>query len=341
MTAERPDDPTARLASNAGPAPDAGAPAAPTRTRDAALRRLVRPLRLTRLGLAAERASRAFWPLWSVLLGLAAALFLGLHETAPAEAVWALGGVALAGAGWFAVAGLRRFRWPSRADAVARLDATLPGRPLQALDDVQAVGAADAASAAVWAAHVRRMAARAEGARAVAPDLNLAPRDPFALRYVALTALVAALLFGSVWRAATVTDIAGGGGAALASGPAWEGWIEPPLHTGRPSLYLNDIAGAGLTVPEYSRVTLRLYGEVGALEVVETVSGRPVAGGPAEADDPAGTAQTSVLTPKIRWPSNPEKEAEVPAAIPQSVEKVRLPYSGAAQAARYRGTDRA
>ena len=43
----------------------------------AALARLVRPLRLTRIGLAAERLTRAFWPVWSVLFAVAAALFFG------------------------------------------------------------------------------------------------------------------------------------------------------------------------------------------------------------------------------------------------------------------------
>ena len=34
--------------------------------------------------------------------------------------------------------------------------------------------------------------------------LKLAARDPFALRYLALTALVMALIFGSVWRLGSV-----------------------------------------------------------------------------------------------------------------------------------------
>ena len=249
-------------------------PASPPHTADAALRRLVRPLRLTRLGMAAERMARSFWPAWSILIAAAAALFLGLHETAPLEAVWAAAVAAVLGFFWTMWRGVRAFRWPSRDEAVARLDATLPGRPLQALSDVQAIGAGDDASAAVWAAHIRRMAARTEGARAVKPDLSLAARDPFALRYVALTALAAALVFGSVWRAATVGEVAAPGGAVLAAGPSWEGWVEPPVYTGKPSLYLADIRSNRLRVPEGSRVTLRLYGAPGALTVSETVSAR-------------------------------------------------------------------
>ncbi|CAN0604520.1 unnamed protein product, partial [Ectocarpus sp. 12 AP-2014] len=170
--------------------------------------------------------------------------------------------------------GARRFEMPGRGEAIERLDETLPGRPIAAVSDVQAIGAGDAASEAVWNAHLERMAKRLEEARAARADLNLAPRDPFALRYVALLAFAVALIFGSVFRVATVTEIAGGGGQALATGPAWEGWVEPPVYTGQPSLYLNDIDQASFEAPAGSRVTVRFYGEVGALTLHETVSER-------------------------------------------------------------------
>ncbi|MDJ1006495.1 MAG: TIGR02302 family protein [Paracoccaceae bacterium] len=236
--------------------------------------RLRRPLVLTRMGIVAERLCRAFWPFWSILFVAVAALMLGAHDALPLEAVWGAGVLAVLGAGAALWHGVTRFRWPSRADALERLDATLPGHPIAAVGDTQAVGAGDAASEAVWAAHVRRMEERLAAVKAAPPDLKLSARDPYALRYVAAVALVMALLFGSVFRAATVTEIGQGGGDALAAGPAWEGWVEPPLHTGRPSLYLNNIEQAAFSVPDGSRVTIRLYGEVGALSVAETVSGR-------------------------------------------------------------------
>jgi uncharacterized protein (TIGR02302 family) len=237
--------------------------------------RLKRPLGLTRAGMVAERATRAFWPLWSILMAALAALMFGLHDTAPLEAVWAGAVLAVGGAGWTLWRGVQAFRWPTRAEAAERLDRTLPGRPLAAIADVQAVGAGDPASEAVWRAHVLRMVERTRAARPVQPDLRVSTRDPFALRYVALVAFVMAVLFGSVWRVASVAEMAPGtGGAALASGPVWEGWVEPPAYTGRPSLYLNDIRQAEFPVPVGSQVTLRLYGEVGALTVAESVSGR-------------------------------------------------------------------
>jgi len=237
------------------------------------LARLKWPLTLTWAGLIAERVLRAFWPLWSLIALCAAALMLGLHDLLPLEVVWALSVAAFLGSLIFVYSGARAFRWPVRAVAVARLDASLPGHPLTALRDAQVIGGGDPESEALWRAHQARMAERAAQAQPVQPDLKLARRDPFGLRYVALLGLIVALLFGSVWRVGTVGELRPGGAAALASGPAWEGWIEPPAYTGLPSLYLNDQRGQ-IGVPEGSRITLRLYGEVGALSVAETVSGR-------------------------------------------------------------------
>ncbi len=102
----------------------------------------------------------------------------------------------------------------------------------------------------------------------------LRDRDPFALRYVALLAFVTALIFGSVLRIGSVAGLTSGGGA-LASGPVWEGWAEPPRYTGKPTLYLSDLAEGPLNLPAGTLITLRMYGEVGALSVSETVSGQP------------------------------------------------------------------
>lgn len=247
--------------------------ARPTSPLTPVLYRLRRPLTLTWAGLIAERAVRAFWPLWTMLAALASTLMLGLHEVFSFEILWSV--IILAALALIAalVQGLRRFRWPRRAEAMARMDSVLPGHPLAALADVQAIGGDDPASAALWQAHQKRMAAQASGARAVEPDLKLSSRDPFGLRYVALLGLVVALLFGSIWRVGDVGQMGAGPGAALASGPAWEGWVEPPAYTGLPSLYLADI-DTRITAPEGSRITLRLYGEVGALSVSETVSQR-------------------------------------------------------------------
>ncbi len=251
----------------------------------ATLKSVETPLRLTLLGLWAERLTRAFWPLWSLTIALLAALAFGVQDYLPMESLWFGAIAALGGLIWAGLYGWRRFRKPLRVEALARLDSRLPGQPLAALRDTQAIGANDPASQAVWAAHLARMADRARSARAVEPDLKLASRDPYALRYVALTALVMAVLFGSFWRLGSVTALApGGGGDILADGPAWEGWLKPPAYTGKPTLYLNDQSAEALTVPAGTKLQLRLYGEPGDLILTETVSGRTKV---APASDPA------------------------------------------------------
>lgn len=236
---------------------------------------------LTHLGMVAEQVLRAFWPAFSIVLALLAALMLGLQDHLPVEIVWGAGALSLISFGVASVHGVTKFKLPSRADALARLDEALPGRPIQALLDDQAIGTNDGDSVALWQAHKARMAQRAATAEAVKPDLRLASRDPYALRYAALLAFVVALIFGSLWRVGSVADMAPGT-AVAGQGPTWEGWVEPPRYTGLPTLYLADQTGAALSVPKGSRITLRLYGEVGAHSLTESSS----ASGTEAATDP-------------------------------------------------------
>ena len=163
---------------------------------DTALRRLARPIRLTLVGLWAERLVAAFWPFWSILIAAFAALSFDAQDKLPLEVFWLAAVSTLTALGYTLVRGIRTFRLPRRDEALARIDARLPGQPIAALMDRPALGATDPTGQALWQAHQRRMAERAEKAEAVAPDLNLARRDPFALRYVAFLALVMAALFG-------------------------------------------------------------------------------------------------------------------------------------------------
>lgn len=263
---------------------------------DSALTGLIWPLRLTRLGMVAERATRAFWPLWSVLMLATALLMLGAQDIAKENMV--VGAVIVFGLAviWALVYGARRFRWPQASEARERLDNSLSGHPITAITDTQAIGADDAASQAVWRAHVAQMLVRVKGAKPVPADLRVSSRDPYALRYVALLSMLVALLFGSLSRVQSVADIATGqGGAALAAGPSWEGWIEPPYYTGKPSLYLNDLPPGDLSVPKGARITLRLYGEVGALTLRETVSGKAATTDTAAADYDMTVTRDGVL----------------------------------------------
>ncbi|MBB5516036.1 uncharacterized protein (TIGR02302 family) [Rubricella aquisinus] len=216
----------------------------------------------TRLAMMAERGTRAFWPVWTILFfaisvesfgllaGVSAPVFIGLH------AVLILALVV------FLVSGVRSYRHPSRAEARARLDADLPGRPLATLEDRPIIGADDAGAQAVWIAHLERMARAAERAKATAPDLRLSDRDPFALRLLAVVAIVTALLFSRGPSFEAVAPALTASGPQISAGPDFEGWATPPAYTGLPTLYLPDLTtGAPIPLPQGSEITLRLYGD--------------------------------------------------------------------------------
>ena len=252
-----------------------------------AQRRLRRPLRLTFFGLWVERLLIAFWPLLTVAMVGSSVLMLDLlrSDPDPARAQIILYGL-IAAAFVTAGVGIWRLKTPRLAEALDRIDRSLPDRPVTAIGDAQIIGARDGGSKAVWRSHVEKMAERVSRAGAVAPNLRLAGRDRLGLRLMAATVFGVALIFGSIWRIGGIGDIAAPDPAnALAAGPSWEGWVEPPVYTGQPSLYLNDLTAAQLTLIEGTRITIRLYGELGSLAVTETVSGAPPT--PEDAVDPS------------------------------------------------------
>lgn len=237
---------------------------------------LDRALRGTFAGLWAERLARAFWPLLTVALLLWATLAFGVQDVLPGG--WAtgfgLGGVAvvLASLLW----GVWRLDMPRHADAARRLDQTLPGRPLTAMADTVAVGGDDPGTQALWSAHLARISRVLAQARAVPGDLRLSRFDRFGLRYMAATAATVAVIFAAPSR---VTDLGEmtqlpGRAEAIALGPSWEAWVQPPGYTGRPSLYLNEVDRPTLQLPEGSLVTVRFYGQPGIMSVVESISNR-------------------------------------------------------------------
>ncbi|NOX73327.1 MAG: TIGR02302 family protein [Alphaproteobacteria bacterium] len=261
-----------------------------------ALKALRWPLRLTRAGMLAENITRAFWPFWSWGFVIWAVLAFRLMAHLSVELAYVLALIGVAGLAASLYYGLRRFRWPRMEEAADRIDRSLKGRPLTALWDMQAIGAQDGASTAIWRAHVARMAEQASRAETVEPDLKISDRDPYGLRYMAVTALAMALLFGSVTRSSLSEILTPGAGEVVAGGPVFEGWIEPPRYTGLPGIYLNDATGLeALPIPEGSKVTLRLYGDVEDITVSETLSGAPLKGEDQPADLDFTIAQSGEL----------------------------------------------
>ncbi len=236
--------------------------------------RIARMIGLTRAGMIVEAALRAFWPLAAVLGVIWALLAFGLAEAVSHLQAWIVLGLAAGAIIWAGWRAFGSFVWPSRGDAMARIDATLPGRPLAAMADRPAGNGDDPAARTVWSAHMARMRARAAGARPVPADLRLAPRDPWALRLMALVVVLSAVAFArSQGVEGMGAALRGAEPAAVATGPSFEGWAEPPAYTGRPTLYLPEIgAGEVISVPEGTRVLLRVYGSSEEFALAETVS---------------------------------------------------------------------
>ncbi len=236
---------------------------------------LARVILRSRAAMALESFTRAFWPLASAVALLWSALAFGLAEITTRTQFLAFSGAAGLLLLALLVLGILRFRWPTAAAVRSRIDATLPGQPLATLRDTPALGLDDPGAQAVWAAHLARMRRLAATALPARADLRLASRDPWALRLVALVALIAAGVFardpgvGSVAAALQPAP-----GAAVATGPSFEGWAEPPAYTGRPTLYLPEMPGdKPVSVPEGTKVTLRVYGAPERFALSETVSG--------------------------------------------------------------------
>lgn len=216
-----------------------------------------------------EAIAQAFWIPGVLLAGLFAALAFGAADLLPTRYLpWVLG-LAVLAVLLTAGLGLRRLRRPTLDAARARVDETLPGRPLSALCDQVAVGAGDQGATALWSAHLARMEQAAAQARAIAPDARLRWRDPVGLRLLGLVAVVMALIFAPAGRF-------GQGIAALGASfrpmpehrpdanpaPLWEGWAEPPAYTRRPTIYLNALPESEpLSLPEGAKLSFRFYGD--------------------------------------------------------------------------------
>ena len=228
----------------------------------------------TRAGMALERALRAFWPLGSLAAAAWSAVAFGVSELLSRPALLAALGLLGVATLVLAVRGARRFRLPTDAEALARVDADLPGRPLAALADTPALGRDDPATQAVWTVHMARMRRLASRARAAKPDLRLSRDDPWALRLLALVAVIAGIAFargdgvGAIGEALAPT-----GDAAVATGPSFEAWAEPPAYTGRPTIYLPDVApDAAVTLPKGAVITVRVYGAAENFTLTQNLS---------------------------------------------------------------------
>ncbi len=232
--------------------------------------------------MAVDRAVLAFWPLVAVVVFFLACSEAGVWGRAPDEV---RGGLlfAIALGGLFAlVRGLRRWRWPSRAEARAKLDEGRRDRPVASFDEEIALGREDAGSGALWEAHQRQVTEKAAGVRAPAPTLTVGGRrDPWAARFFALLLLCGgALLSPSGARIADAFEPFGAEAAAIAPEDAIELWAVPPDYTGLPPIYFEAATErSGVArIPLGSTVYLSAFlaGDGPSLEVTPPLEANPL-----------------------------------------------------------------
>lgn len=223
----------------------------------AAGRRLDKLAAKARVVLLIERAWRSAVPPLLVALAFVAVSWAGIWLVLPP---WARGiGVTLFALGLIAaLLPLRSFRFPTRKEAVSRIDRAsgLASRPAEVLDDQLGNGGSDPATAALWNLHRRRAGQDAARLRAGAPSPRTAEIDRYALRATLAVALAAtAFVAGPEKYARIAAAFDWHLGAFQQSGASRiDAWIDPPAYTGRPPAILNLSEGrafSGLAAPQF------------------------------------------------------------------------------------------
>ncbi|MEO0993903.1 MAG: DUF4175 family protein, partial [Pseudomonadota bacterium] len=230
-------------------------------------RKFRRLIGLTQGTLWIEALMRALWPLFTVSCLLLAFVIAGGFEVF--GPLWHRIGLGVAAGSVLGalVYGFWDFKRPRRQLAMARLDASDPMRPLATMSDSLATGG-DGVARALWIEHQRRAEASAEALQAAKPDLRLAPRDRWALRLFAVTALGGAILSAGdltgerLATAVTPGAVVASGDSAIALTPGVEAWAVPPAYTGEETVLLSRraVTNGPLTLPQGTEITIRATG---------------------------------------------------------------------------------
>ncbi len=187
-----------------------------------------------------ERAWRVLIPPLIVLGAFVCVSWTGIWLGAPH---WAriLGSVALCGALLVSLWPVRHFRWPSRKEALARIDRAsgLPWQPANAIDDRLGNGADDPLTAAFWDLHQRRAAQTLPLLRTGLPSPRTTELDRYALRAAVLVALIATgFIAGPEKSVRLAAAFDWRSGVSQGAAPRIDAWIDPPAYTGKPPLVL-------------------------------------------------------------------------------------------------------
>jgi uncharacterized protein (TIGR02302 family) len=254
-----------------GATPD---PSEPARDPDAIARlQLTQALQRAQYAIAWERG----WPHLARLLTV-----VGLFLVASWAGLWlALPFIARAiGLGLFvflalgALFPLARFRWPSRQEALSRLDrgTGIRHRPATSLTDT--LGTQDPVAQALWQAQRERTLASIKRIRAGLPSPRLAIHDPWALRALIAVMMVATYVAAGDERAMRVAAAFDWNGVLAPANVRVDAWVTPPLYTGKPPVILSAANKEAAALPEAGPLpvpagsTLIVRSSGGTLDVV-------------------------------------------------------------------------
>ncbi len=235
-----------------------------------------RKIRLARWATVFEQIWVRLWSIATVgllfALVTAAGLWPRLNDPVHIALLSAFGLAALA-----SVVYIARIRWPTRDDAIRRIERVsgVPHRPASSYEDTLTASASNPVTRAIWQAHKSRMAQAMSKLKPGRPAPRTDMRDPFALRALLSLGLVAAIalagdsIYERLQSAFHMSSFARLADARL------DAWVTPPAYTARPPLMLADgnnplgsgkaIAAAGspdkqLTVPDRSVIIVRASG---------------------------------------------------------------------------------
>lgn len=253
-----------------GASPD---PSQPAREPDAVARlQLTQALQRAQYAIAWERAWPGFARILSVvglfLVASWAGLWLALPFVARAIGIGLFVLLALAALSPFA-----RFRWPTREEALSRLDrgTGIRHRPATALTDT--LSTRDPIAQALWQEQRERTLASIKRIRAGLPSPRLPIHDPWALRALVMVMLAAAYVAAGDERTLRIAAAFDWNGVLAPANVRVDAWVTPPVYTGKPPVILSaarDAAspdsGAPLPVPSGSTLLVRSSG--GSIDVV-------------------------------------------------------------------------
>src|SRR5215510_5213935 len=195
------------------------------------------------------------WPRAWLALGLAG-LFIGVSLAGlwprlpelPHKIVLGLFALAFA----VALVALARVRWPSREEAIRRIEAIsgISHRPASSYEDKLTLGAGDARTEALWRVHRQRLAALLQKLRVGPPSPRADRYDPFALRALLLLGVFVLLVAVGDSVSDRLRSAFRFGALAKGAEARIDAWIAPPAYTGKPPIMLADGGFSGLRPQE-------------------------------------------------------------------------------------------